>query len=124
MFKDNPITGIGISNFKTVCENEERYYKMHTNYYCASHPHNTYIQWLAEGGLIVFLMFISYLFLICRFIINNSGDNEFKIISLILLIILFWPIMSTGSVIKNWYGIIVFFVVGISICLSRIKKNF
>ncbi len=124
MFKDNPITGIGISNFKTVCENEERYYKMHTNYYCASHPHNTYIQWLAEGGLIVFFMFISYLFLICRFIINNSGDNEFKIISLILLIILFWPIMSTGSVIKNWYGIIVFFVVGISICLSRIKKNF
>ena len=30
---------------------------MMVNYDCASHPHNIYIQWLTEGGLIVFFFF-------------------------------------------------------------------
>ena len=123
MFKDNPITGIGISNFKFLCENEDKYNKMMQNYGCASHPHNTYIQWLAEGGLIVFISFILYLYFIYKFIKNNDGDNTSKIISIVLLVILFWPIMSTGSLIKNWYGISVYFIIGISLCLSRAKIN-
>ena len=35
---------------------------MMVNYDCASHPHNIYIQWLTEGGIIVFILFILYLF--------------------------------------------------------------
>ena len=39
------------------------YKNMMVNYDCASHPHNIYIQWLTEGGLIVFIfIFILYLF--------------------------------------------------------------
>ena len=123
MFKDNPFTGIGISNFKLLCENENKYKKMMQNYGCASHPHNTYIQWLAEGGLIVFISFILYLYFIYRFIQNNEGNNTNKIISIVLLIILFWPIMSTGSLIKNWYGISVYFIISVSLCISRIRIN-
>ena len=57
MFINNPITGIGINNFKYMCEINEFYNNLMINYDCASHPHNIYIQWLAEGGLIVFLHF-------------------------------------------------------------------
>ena len=123
MFKDNPITGIGINNFNYLCENINEYKKMMVNYNCTSHPHNTYIQWLTEGGLIIFFIFLIYLFIICNFIIKNKGDKELKIIALVLILILFWPIMSTGSIIKNWYGISVFFIIAISLCLSRIKTN-
>ncbi len=123
MFLDNPITGIGINNFKFLCNNNNFYKNMMINYDCASHPHNIYIQWLTEGGLIVFISFIIYLSILITFIINNYGDKKYKIISLVILLAMFWPIMSTGSLVKNWYGIITFFIIGISMCLSRFKNN-
>jgi len=123
MFLDNPITGIGINNFKFLCNNYKIYKNMMINYDCASHPHNIYIQWLTEGGLVVFISFIIYLSFLIIFIINNFGDKKYKIIYLVILLAMFWPIMSTGSLIKNWYGIITFFIIGITICLSKFKSN-
>ena len=121
MFKNNFITGIGINNYKLLCETNDFYKNKMVNYECASHPHNIYLQWLTEGGLVTFSMFIIYLIFLIRFIITNTGSREYKVISLVLLIILFWPIMSTGSLIKNWYGISTFFIVGVCMTLSKIR---
>ena len=123
MFRDNPFTGIGLNNFKFLCDKESNYNSLMVNYTCASHPHNKYIQWLTEGGFIVLTFFLAYLTILFNLIYKNNGDREYKIIAIVLLIIIFWPIMSTGSLIKNWYGISVFFITGLSMCLSRIKKN-
>ena len=123
MFLDNPITGIGINNFKYLCELDQFYKKQMVNYDCASHPHNIYIQWLTEGGIIVFIFFILYLYYIVEFIIKNTGEKKYKIISIIIIFSMFWPIMSTGSLIKNWYGITTFFIIGLCLCLSKFKNN-
>ncbi len=123
MFLDYPITGIGISNFQFACNKFQKYSEIMVNYNCASHPHNTYIQWLTEGGLVVLILFIIYLIFLIKFILNNNGDKKYKIISLVVILILFWPVMSTGSLIKNWYGIIVFFIIGVTLCLSRLKNT-
>ena len=124
MFLDNPITGIGINNFKYLCSNNELYKNFMLNYDCASHPHNIYIQWLAEGGIIVFICFIFYLFFLGQLIIKNNGDKKYKIISIVILILMFWPIMSTGSLIKNWYGIITFFIIGTCMSLSSFRNSY
>ena len=124
MFLDNPITGIGINNFKYLCNYNELYKKMMINYDCASHPHNIFIQWLSEGGVIVFFTFVFYLFFLGKFIIKNDGNKRYRIISIVVIISMFWPIMSTGSLIKNWYGIITFFIIGVCMCLSKFKNNF
>ena len=124
MFLDNPITGIGISNFKYLCDYNELYKNMMINYDCASHPHNIYIQWLVEGGSIVFILFILYLFFLIKFIINNTGDKNYKIISIVIIILMFWPMMSTGSLIKNWFGVTTFFIIGLCICLSKFRNNY
>ena len=123
MFINNPITGTGINNFKYLCNHNTIYKNVMINYECASHPHNIYIHWLAEGGLIVFSIFILYLLFLLRFIIINDGENKYKFISLIIILIMFWPIMSTGSLIKNWYGITTFFIIGLCMCLSSFKSN-
>jgi len=123
MFLDNPITGIGINNFKDLCNSNEFYKKLMVNYDCASHPHNIYIQWLTEGGIIVFISFIIYLYYLVKFIIKNTGNKKYKIISVIVILSMFWPIMSTGSLIKNWYGITTFFIIGICMCLSKFKNS-
>ena len=123
MFLDNPITGIGINNFKFLCNYNELYKNMMVNYECASHPHNIYIQWLVEGGLIVFFLFILYLSFLVKFIFSNTGDKKYKIISIIIILIMFWPIMSTGSLVKNWFGVTTFFIIGLCMCLSKFKNN-
>ncbi len=123
MFLDNPITGIGISNFNYLCNFNELYRNMMVNYKCASHPHNIYLQWLTEGGIIVLILFITYLIFLVSFIIKNNGDSKYKIISLVIILIMFWPIMSTGSLIKNWYGVTTFFIIAICMCLSKFKNN-
>ncbi len=124
MFLNNPITGIGINNFKYLCDYDETYKNMMINYDCASHPHNIYIQWLSEGGIIVFISFIIYLLVLITFILKNDGEKKYKIISLIIILSMFWPIMSTGSLIKNWYGVITFFIIGLCMCLSKFKNNY
>ena len=123
MFLDNPISGIGINNFEYMCKNFDNYKNMMSNYNCASHPHNIYIQWLTEGGIIVISCFLLYLFYMISFILYNKGDREYKVISLVIILIMFWPIMSTGSLIKNWYGVITFFIIGLCLCLSKFKNS-
>tara|TARA_Y200000002_G_C22618039_1_gene636895 strand:- start:21 stop:986 length:966 start_codon:yes stop_codon:yes gene_type:complete len=124
MFLDNPITGIGINNFKYLCNNYELYRNMMVNYDCASHPHNIYLQWLTEGGVVIFISFLIYLFFLINFIINNTGEKKYKIISLVIILIMFWPLMSTGSLIKNWFGVTTFFILGLCMCLSRFRSSY
>ena len=123
MFLDNPITGVGISNYQTSCNNISKYKNLMINYDCASHPHNLYIQWLSEGGIITFASFLFLLFSILYFIFFGCNNNIFKFISIACILILFWPIMSTGSLIKNWNGVLTFYIIAICLSLNRIKIN-
>jgi len=121
MFKNNFFTGIGVSNYQIACVNISKYKSLMVNYSCASHPHNNYIHWLAEGGLITFVSFILLIAAIFYQLIKGDYKNTNKYIALAILIILFWPIMSTGSLIKNWNGILTFYIIGLCISLNRIK---
>ena len=123
MFKDNPLTGVGINNYKYTCQNFKIYKEKMKNYNCATHPHNFYIQWLAEGGIIGFALFVAYLINLFIFTIKNNTNKTLRTISLANLVILFWPIMSTGSLIKNWNGVLTFFIIAICISINKIKIN-
>ena len=88
---------------------------------CVTHPHNHYLQWLVETGPIGFILFITYIILIFKHILKNETNYELKLISIVVLTILFWPIMSTGSLTKNWLGISTFFILGIIIFLDKVQ---
>ena len=98
-----------------------RYIGVMKNYNCTSHPHNIYLQWLIEIGIIGLLLFLFYLFYLFYFIFNKK--SEYSLISIATLLILFWPIMSTGSLLKNWNGISIFFIVGICLVITNLKKK-
>ena len=120
MYKDNLLFGIGLNNYHDLCQTET-YKKQLKNIDCVTHPHNFYLQWLIETGPICLFLFILYLYYI--FVsINKNQTSEIRLLAIITMIILFWPIMSTGSLTKNWYGVSTFYLLGI--CISIYKFRF
>ena len=121
MYKENLIFGIGLNNYNELCLTE-KYKKLLNNIDCVTHPHNFYLQWLVETGPICLVLFILYLYYVFK-VINQNQTRETKLLSIITMIILFWPIMSTGSMTKNWYGINIFYLVGICLSIYKLKIN-
>ena len=122
MWEDHPWQGIGLNNFTYLCDNDQRYHNLIKNYNCVTHPHNFYLQWLIETGIFGLLLFIIYVYLIFYFVYKKKSA-PFAIISLATFAILFWPIMSTGSLLKNWMGISTFYIIGVCLSLMRIKQK-
>tara|TARA_Y100000389_G_C17452938_1_gene516080 strand:+ start:1377 stop:2660 length:1284 start_codon:yes stop_codon:yes gene_type:complete len=112
MFLDNKVLGVGVKNFRIFCS-DEKYKSPHS---CATHPHNVYIQLLAETGLIgfIFLLFILIFFLkflIKHFLSKLRGEyyfTDFEICILSGILIFIWPIVPTGNFFNNWLNIIMF----------------
>ena len=125
MFKDNKLFGKGIKNFRVLCKKPEFYEKITS---CSSHPHNTYVQLLAETGLIGF-SFVFFIFLfICKellfyfwrsFFDNGQKVDNQKIIITILIFVNLFPLAPSGSFFNNWLSIIYFLPLGFY--LNRLK---
>ena len=122
MYNDHKLVGVGLNNFTYLCNNDERYKNIIKNYVCVSHPHNIYLQWLVESGVLGLIFFILYLSSLFYFILIKK-INEYSLLSFATLLVLFWPIMSTGSLLKNWNGVSTFYIIGICITLTKLKKK-
>ena len=118
MFKDNKITGVGPRMFIKMFG--EKKYNLFEG--CSTHPHNTFIQLLAETGLIGFIFGLSIFFitiffitkhLIYKFFRNKIIYNDFQLCLLSAMVISIWPFVPTGGIFNNWLNIIYFFPVGL-----------
>ena len=128
MFLDNKVLGIGVRNFRNYCSKTE-YYGGHERA-CTTHPHNTYIQILAETGLVGFsCILIIFFYFIYKCVIHLSGTilkkkyyfNDFEICLLAAILITIWPFIPTGNFFNNWISIIYHFPVGF--LLWSLKKS-
>jgi O-antigen ligase len=125
MFKASPILGHGIKSFPLKC-NEKRFFSGYagTESSCTTHPHNYYLQFLAESGVIIFILFLNIyililysIFKILKYDINNNS----LLIILIFFSISLFPLMPTGSFFNNWLSIAFFWSSGF--LLHFYKKN-
>jgi O-antigen ligase len=130
MFADNPIIGVGIKQFRYLCDLEK--YKINS-LSCATHPHNIFIQFLAETGIIGTMFYLFIFFLICReifkliFIQKNSFYYKTNIlffnISLILCFFInLFPFVPSGNFFNNWLSIIFYIPLGFYLKLHFEKK--
>ena len=109
MFLDNKTLGVGVKNFRKFCGIEK--YKSKRS--CSTHPHNTYIQILAETGIIgflfiVFIFFYFTYFVIKHFIYRLKGKfifTDFQVCLLSGILIFIWPFVPTGNIFNNWLNI-------------------
>ena len=121
-----PIMGVGPNNFVPMCEqlgknsgflNEDRNYD---GVKCTRHPHNIYIEWAAETGLIGLGLFLFMVYLWFQKIftsLRNANDKigiyYQRLGSMVALIPFFWPLMSTMSFFSNWSAILFWWVMAV-----------
>ena len=131
MFLDNPIFGQGPRSFRYLCS-DEKFIK--SDGICTTHPHNTYLQLLAETGLIgfsfVFLLFFSCSnALIKKFIYNlkyTKEDNTYlqiKYISLIAIFINLFLFVPSGNFFNNWLSFTSYYPIAFYIYSVNKSKN-
>lgn len=128
LFKKNPILGVGPKNFRQHCYNNAMY--SYKPYICATHPHNTYVQLLAETGIIGFFIitmlffFIIYLSLKHLYLFHFKKENLLSKAQISILgcfVITLWPIVPSGNFFTNYLNLVYFYPVGIWLYLYRYK---
>ncbi len=135
MFKNNVLIGVGPKNYRVVCQDDEyiHYFKEH-GYECLSHPHNTYMQLLAETGIIGFLfiltIFIIITFRLSKYIfvysLSKSSVNlilESKGFLLFAIFLTLFPFIPTGNFFNNWLSCLYFIPIGFLLYLTKKEKN-
>ena len=127
MFSDNIVFGQGPKMFRELCD-KPQYSKF--DYGCSSHPHSTYMQILAETGLVglsIILFFTIYVFytllLQMKSLLFNKLPHrtDYQICLLSCFFVTLWPLAPSGNFFNNWLSIIYYLPVGFY--LQDIAKN-
>ena len=132
IFQKNIFFGSGVKTFRINCKytDENKIISLKkelpTVAFCSTHPHNYYLQLLAETGitgfLFIFLIFLKLFFNYLKqmyFLINNKKEiNKSYICILTGLIVMIWPLATTGSFFNNWICSNLFLTIGIYLFVS------
>jgi len=108
MFKGQPIFGHGPKMFRAICKDEK--YATGVNP-CMTHPHNFYIQLLAETGIVGFLFLIIALVYVTYTALRQFKSvilrqkrplSDYQVCLLAGILITVWPLTTNGNFFNNW----------------------
>ena len=129
MFKDQPLFGHGPKMFRVLCGDEKYVVGL---YPCSTHPHNFYVQLLAETGIIGFLfLFTAFIYVIYtafrqfKSIIFKEKRTltDYQVCLLAGILISVWPLSPNGNFFNNWLMIVYSLPVGFYLQSIYSKKN-
>jgi len=118
MFKDQPIFGHGPKMFREICK-DEKYATGITP--CMTHPHNFYVQLLAETGIIGFLFLFSALVYVIFTALRQFKSivlrqkrplTDYQVCLVAGILITIWPLTTNGNFFNNWLMIVYSLPVG------------
>ena len=117
MFKESPVIGVGPNMFRKLCSNDNF---IVDEFSCSTHPHNFYLQLLAETGIFGFC-FIFFIFLYISFffgksiffLVKKKKINATLFFFNLSAFINLFPISTTGNFFNNWSSIIIFFCINL-----------
>ena len=120
IWKDNKWFGVGYKQFYKKC----RELKTHI---CSTHPHNIYLDILTSFGLVGILPFILILLSLLKKSIEIivSKNNKANLINCLFItnMIFFFPLQSSGSIFKSYFGFFTFTLIALSISIFNNNKK-
>jgi O-antigen ligase len=129
MFKDKPFFGHGPKMFRVKCKDEKYVVGM---FPCSTHPHNFYVQLLAETGIVGFLfLFSTFIYILYtaskqfKSIIFKQKRplTDYQVCLLAAILITIWPFSPNGNFFNNWLMIVYSLPVGFYLQSIYSKKN-
>ena len=132
MFLDKPVFGHGPKMFRVICKDEKYATGISP---CMTHPHNFYIQLLAEIGIIGFLFLFSALAYVIYTALRQLKSiifrqtkplTDYQVCLLAGILITVWPLSTNGNFFNNWLMIVYSLPVGFylqSIYSKKLKKK-
>ena len=118
MFESQPIFGHGPKMFRIKCA-DQKYAEGISP--CITHPHNFYVQLLAETGFLGFLFLLSALFYIIYISFKQFKSiilkqkrpiSDYQVCLLAGMLITVWPLTTNGNFFNNWLMIVYALSVG------------
>ena len=122
-FLDSPLLGIGTANYRDLCPDM---LAEGSAFRCDNHPHNFYIQMLAETGV---LGFAAGLFMISAMIITvfragrANNQNVAAATAYIVPLGLFFPLQSTADFFGQWNNIFLWSAVALSMAAVNLRAE-
>lgn len=108
----NPLFGIGTRMYNEVCiaklgyPQDEALFEQVTGL-CVRHPHNIYLELLAQNGLVGIFIFIVTLYFIFKIISAKHIWKQEPLLAVIItssVLVIFWPLASSMSIFANNYA--------------------
>lgn len=112
MFLDKPITGHGPKMYRVLNEDPKYFINVNSGH---SHPHNFYVQLLAETGIVGLSFLLLSLFYVLyslarqfvSIIFNKKRPfTDYQTCLLIAMLLTLWPFSPNGNFFNNWLSII------------------
>ena len=113
IFKENPISGIGLKNFYFECGKDKYINKefVFNHARCSTHPHQLHLEILSHIGIFGYLVFICLFFYLIYFDFQNylRNKNPYLLASLIFILVSIFTPVPSGSFFTT-YGATIFWL--------------
>lgn len=120
-FGENPITGTGMGNFPLVCKDYVQ--QGLDSSLCHPHPHNFYIEWLSDTGLIGTIPFTIFMVILywngAKALLGPRDTRLLGGLYLGVMVMSLFPLSVTQSLFSNWPAMLAWLSIASAVAAHR-----
>lgn len=124
LFTENPIVGTGMGNFGLVCP---EYQARGLISECHPHPHNFYVEWLSDTGLLGTFPWLVFVGMIVwdglRHFRNGHSQSLVAGLYLGTMVLSLFPLAATQSAFSNWPAIMAWNSIAVAVAALRLSQG-
>ncbi|MBC07408.1 O-antigen ligase family protein [Thalassospira sp.] len=124
-FGERPLTGTGMGNFSLVCKDYVQ--QGVDSALCHPHPHNFYVEWLSDTGLIGTIPFTIFMVILYWMGVKALfGPRESRLLGglyLGVLVMSLFPFSVTQSLFSNWPAMLAWLSISVAVAALRFANH-